>query len=169
MSTRKDYGAGEWQIIARAPEYVGNYIIFADLGVTTVVKELKALAEAIEGTAPPPDAQTLVADVVDVFKAAEASLHPEDKKAEDEAADAALGPDHQAGIRAELGKAIGAIRRTGGDAEAAAFGTWLMALGLATAEAAREGGILKIGSTRVSDKEKAALAELEAILGSQAQ
>ena len=65
----------------------------------------------------------------------------------------------------QLTLAMDIVRAKGGDAEAAAFGSWLMMLAQATAEAAKEGGVLGIGSVRVSDKEKAALVALQAVLG----
>ncbi len=166
MSTGADYRTDEWVIVTRAPDYVGNYIIFADLGVTTLQKELKGLATAIEGTEPPADASALVSQIVEQFKHREAELHGEEEaRAEAEAADAALGPDHQAGILQQLTLAMAIVRAKGGDAEAAAFGSWLMMLAQATAEAAKEGGVLGIGSVRVSDKEKAALVALQDVLG----
>jgi len=49
--------------------------------------------------------------------------------------------------------------------EADAFRRWLMQAAQASAEAAKEGGFLGIGATRVSEGEEAMLAKLREILG----
>ena len=49
-------------------------------------------------------------------------------------------------------------------AEARPVKAWLYRVAVATAEAAKEGDFMGIGGVRVNDAEKAALAELAAIL-----
>ena len=49
--------------------------------------------------------------------------------------------------------------------EADEFKQWLMTIATRTSEAAKEGGFLGIGGTRVSEKEKAELATLASALG----
>ena len=50
-------------------------------------------------------------------------------------------------------------------AEADEFKQWLMTIATRTSEAAKEGGFLGIGGTKVSEKEKAELATLASALG----
>jgi hypothetical protein len=50
-------------------------------------------------------------------------------------------------------------------AEAQAFKQWLVSVGQKVAEAAKEGGVLGFGGTRVSEQETAALKELTSVLG----
>ena len=50
-------------------------------------------------------------------------------------------------------------------AEAEEYKRWLVTLAQKTAEAAKEGGFLGIGGTRVSEAEKAAITDLASALG----
>jgi hypothetical protein len=50
-------------------------------------------------------------------------------------------------------------------AEAEEYKRWLVSLARQTAEAAKEGGFLGIGGTRVSEGESTAITELAAALG----
>ena len=68
-------------------------------------------------------------------------------------------------------KAVAAIRETSSlldakaPSDAATFKTWLRRTSQAVAEAAPEGGFLGFGGVRVSDAEKATLAEISGALG----
>lgn len=68
-------------------------------------------------------------------------------------------------------RAIAALREVGSildakaPADAAAFKSWIYANAVGVAEAAKEGGFLGFGGVRVSDKEKATLADIASALG----
>ena len=60
---------------------------------------------------------------------------------------------------------VGTLVDTKAPADAAAFKGWLRQISQQVAEAAKEGGFLGIGGVRVSDAEKATLAEIASALG----
>lgn len=69
------------------------------------------------------------------------------------------------------GRAVATLRDVAGildtkaPTDAAAFKAWVYTNAVRVAEAAKEGGFLGFGGVRVSDKEKAALADIAAALG----
>jgi hypothetical protein len=65
------------------------------------------------------------------------------------------------------GQATAILMAKGRAEEGLAYRRWLLSLGRRVAEAAREGGILGIGSARVTDDEKAVLTVLARALGVQ--
>ena len=77
-------------------------------------------------------------------------------------------PKDQAGARAALissCKQAADVVAQKSPAEAEEYKRWLVSLARKTAEAAKEGGFLGIGGTRVSETEAAALKDLAATLG----
>ena len=60
--------------------------------------------------------------------------------------------------------AMALVLARGSEAEATAFGGWLLGIAAAVARASREGGFLGIGGTEVSQRERIALDELQARL-----
>jgi hypothetical protein len=65
----------------------------------------------------------------------------------------------------EVLKQAAAIVAAKAPGEAAAFKGWLQHISQAVAEAATEGGILGFGGKRISDAEKATLAQISGTLG----
>jgi len=158
MTTKSDYTEKEWEDLLQAPIMAGMYIMVADVSVTAMGKEMAGMLKAIQAQEAPDDAKELVgaivADIVAKSSNKEKLEQPELDKQQD--------PKVQ--IMKILKDDLAALDEKSTPEEKAGVGAWLMTVAQATAEAGREGGFLGIGSVRVSDKEKVALAELEAEL-----
>lgn len=159
MTTKTDYTAEEWEGLLQAPIMVGMYIMVADVSVTAMGKEMAGMLKAIQAQVAPDEAKDLVgavvADIVAKSSNKEKLEQPELDKQQD--------PKLQ--IMKILKDDLAVLDEKSTSEEKSGFGSWLMTVAQATAEAGREGGFLSIGSVRVSDKEKSALAELKAELG----
>ncbi len=159
MTTKADYSEEEWEGLLQTPVLVGTYIMAADVSITAMGKEMKGMFQAIQAQNAPDAAQDLVgavvADIMAKSQTKEKMETPELNKSED-AKKQFL--DH-------LQSATAVLDEKATPEEAAGFKEWLMTIAQATAEAGKEGGFLSIGAVRVSDQEKAALAELKTALG----
>lgn len=158
MTTKSDYTEQEWKGLLQAPVMAGTYIIVADISITASAKEMSGMMKAIQAQKAPEAAAELVgsvvADIVAKANNKEKMEQPEFDKHQD--------PKIQ--LMKILKEDLAILDEKSTPEEKAGFGAWLMTVAEATAEAGREGGFLGIGSVRVSDKEKAALAELKAEL-----
>ncbi len=157
MTTRADYTDEEWEALARSPLVAGFAVSLADPGgPIELTKETMAAVRAL--ATPPSDEELLVA--VSQYAQAHAKEH--------------------ANLRKELGLKAATARRQLTDEltsvnavleakatpqEAAAFRRWLVEAAQKAADAAKEGGFLGIGATRVSEGELTELAEIRSILG----
>lgn len=164
MSTKDTYTEEEWSEITGAPVLAGFYISMSDPGVTSLIGETSAMMKAMTSGEVPAGAKDLVDSIMAGMKemadSGERLEMPEmtdEMKANPAAAKAALLDQIKA--------AGNAISAKGAPGEADAFKQWLVSIANATAEAAREGGFMGIGGKRVSDEEKAAMAEISAALG----
>ena len=159
MTSKSDYSGEEWEGLLQAPIMAGMYIMVADVSVTAMGKEMAGMLKAIQAQETPNAAQDLVsavvADIVAKSSNKEKLEQPELDKQQ----------DPKAQIMKILKDDLAVLDEKSTPKEKAGFGSWLMTVAQATAEAGREGGFLGIGSVRVSEKEKAALAELKAELG----
>lgn len=163
MSTKNDYTADEWKAITAAPFLAGLYISMSDpSGIAGITKEALAVGRAI-GEAKASGSVEVVTAIADSIKAGGISGRPELPdlpKGDVKAARAAMA-EH-------LRSATAAIAKKS-PAEADAYKAWLLAAAQKVAEAAKEGGFLGFGGTRVSAEEQAALADLGSTLGISAQ
>jgi hypothetical protein len=164
MSTKDTYTAEEWEAITSAPVMAGSYIAMSDPGVTSLIGEMNAMMKAMTSGEIPAGAKdlvdSLVASVQERAKSGEKMEMPDistDAGGNAEAAKAAM--------LAQIKQATDAVAAKGAAGEAAAFKQWIVSIANATAEAAREGGFMGIGGTRVSDEEKAAIADLQTAIG----
>ena len=158
MTTKSDYTEQEWEGLLQAPMMAGMYIIVADMSVTALGKESAGMLKAIQAQDAPDAAKELVgavvADIVAKSSQKEKLQQPELDKHQD--------PKLQ--LMAILKDDLAILDEKSTPEEKAGFGSWLLTVAQATAEAGREGGFLSIGSVRVSEKEEKALAELKAEL-----
>ena len=165
MTTKKDFAAEEWIQVLKAPMLAGMYIIYADLHPTSIIKESASMSKAI-GTQPAPEGAgdfigSIVADTRNLTKEEKEQMKDtDDLKGKDVA-------EMEGKLLAELAATMKLVTAKCTAEETAGFGQWLMGVAQATAEGGREGGFLGIGSERVSEKEKAALAQLGSTLGTQ--
>ncbi|HFQ95851.1 MAG TPA: hypothetical protein ENK30_04695 [Anaerolineae bacterium] len=158
MTTKSDFTAEEWRTLLAGPLATNVYIVVADLSVFGSIKEIMALSKDLAETQAKPDIPELlrfmVADLMD--KDTVKGLMPEIKG----------DPETVKAQLKEIIKAAVAILDEKADPDEAAYiRQWMYDLAERTASAAREGGFLGIGSVRVSDQEKQALAELAELLG----
>ncbi|MEZ4519871.1 MAG: hypothetical protein R3C44_24585 [Chloroflexota bacterium] len=162
MSTQDTFSADEWAAIIGAPMLAGSFIAISDPGITSLVGETSAMMKAITSGEVPAGASDLVNSIIASFKEmAESKEKLEMPDITDEKDPAAA----KAALLADVKKAVDSVAAKGSADEAAGYKQWIMSVANATAEAAKEGGFMGIGGTRVSDQEKAALAELGATMG----
>lgn len=164
MSTKQNYNDDEWAKVMGAPVLAGTFLMVADVGVTSLFGETKAMTTAITAGNAPDAVKDLVGSIAAEMMAMaqnkeklEPPAMPEEAKKDPQAA--------KATILKEITEGVDIVARVGSAEEAAAFKQWLVTIAEAVAEAGKEGGFLGIGAVRVSDKEKAALADLSAALG----
>ena len=155
MSKQTDYTPEEWKTITAAPLMAGLLVSVSDLsGPIGLVKEGLSVARAVSET--PSTANELIKVLAEGIKTQ--GGRPEMPEL----------PRDQAGARAALidgcKQAAAAVAQKS-PSEAEEYKRWLVSLAQKTAEAAKEGGFLGIGGTRVSTAESTALTELAAALG----
>jgi hypothetical protein len=156
MTSQTDFTAEEWDVLTAAPWVAGVMIVMADSHVTGMFGEFRAMAKSVANVDAAAGAEQLVGALVVDMKENDV----EDK----------LGKDLD---RDESKEELMALLRAGADivdskcspAEAAGYKRWVLGTAEATAEASRESGFFGIGGERVSAKEKAAIAEIQATLG----
>lgn len=155
--TKLDYSADDWNAIMALPVEVSMIISLASPAMGDMFKESMALASMIAKTAEDPAATGLLADVVAEYKDRETLKKAQpylDKSSVEAAKDKLLE---------SVREKVVLLDATAGD-QAVPYKAWLYRVAVATAEAAKEGDFMGIGGVRVNEAEKAALAELSAIL-----
>lgn len=159
MTTKSAFTADEWKSLMQAPFVTGMYITLASPSLTDSFKESVAVASMVVKTAQSSMGSELLADLAAEFKdlSAAKAAKPEFSTHDIESIKAEALADVKA--VAEL------LNRKATAAEAGEISQWLYNVALAAAEAAKEGDILGIGGVRISDAEKAALAQLAEVLG----
>ncbi len=159
MTTKDDFTNEEWTHLLQAPTAAGMYIMMADPNfVIGSMKEAFAVSAGILSKEKESNSELLTALLAD-FKEKEmvkqARLKFEEKN---------LEAMKQTSFHA-LESVVRVLAEKATPEEAAEIKNWLYELAVKTAEAAKEGGFLGFGGTRVSEKEKKALQELADLLG----
>jgi hypothetical protein len=159
MTTKADYTTEEWDILLQAPPNAAMYVITADMSVMGALKEVKALSKALKKPSAPAAAQglvdALVADIQEKSKNKE-SVETQEVQESEEAREQ---------NRQGLQQAAALLDAKCSPEEAAGFKQWLLDVAEAVAEADKEGSHFGFGGVRVTDKEKAAMAEIKSTLG----
>ncbi len=151
MTTKKDFTEDEWTRVMRAPMVAGMAISLADPGGP--IEATKETMASVRTATNPPSREQLLTEVALELQAA-VQQHQNPLKGY-KPAGAGRPPGDL--VIDEL-HAVGAIVSSKATAEeAAAFGKWLVAVAQAAADAAKEGGFMGIGATRVSDREQTML------------
>jgi hypothetical protein len=161
MLTKADFAVEEWNVIRRAPFMAGLVVVAASpSGPLGVVKEMFAVGKALADV-------KLHGASSDLVKAVTADL--ETAEARQQSAPAELQgktPDQVRTAALEACRqAASLVEKKASPDEAQAFKQWLVSLGQKVAEAAREGGFLGFGGTRVNAQETSALTDLSSALG----
>ena len=157
MTARADYTDEEWEALGRSPLVAGFAVSLADPGgPIELTKETMAAIKAL--ATPPSDEELLIA--VSQYAQAHAKEHANLRKELDLKASTARDQ-----LTTELTKVNGILDAKATPEEAAAFRQWLVQAAQQAADAAKEGGFLGIGATRVSEGELAELDDIRRILG----
>ncbi len=158
MTAKKDFSEEEWIQLLKAPTAAGLYIMMADPNfVIGTMKEALTVSSEIVKREKAENSELLaamLADFSDKDMARQARIEFDKKN---------LEAMREAAWNA-LRKAVWILDQKATPEESAEIRQWLYELAQKTAEAATEGGFLGFGGTRVSDKEKEALNELENLL-----
>jgi hypothetical protein len=159
MTTKADYTAEEWELLRKAPLIMAAAVIVSDLsGSIGVAREFLSMAQAVEETGQRPDPNELVAALVADLQA------PQGEHAE-ETEDITDISEARTKALAESREIATLLARRSAPAEAEGFKRWMLSIARRVSEAAREGGVLGIGSKLVSEKETTMIGELAAALG----
>jgi hypothetical protein len=161
MTTKTDFTVEEWNVIRRAPFMAGLVVVAASpSGPIGVVKEMFAVGKTLADV-------KLHGASSDLIKAVVADL--ETAEARQQSAPAELQgktPDQVRTSALEACRqAAAVVEKKAKPDEAQAFKQWLVSVSQKVAEAAKEGGFLGFGGTRVSEQETSALNDLASTLG----
>lgn len=159
MTTKTDYLSEEWIKLLTAPYYASMLIVASDPNFG-FIKELAALAQSLALSATESKSELIRAVATDLnSKETQESLKPELDKMQEQ-----KDPEILKGDMLEQLKSVVDIIRQKSNTEASTFSQWLLYLADQTAQGSKEGGFLGIGAVRVSDREKAMLAEIRQAL-----
>ena len=158
MTTKSDFSTEEWKHLLQAPGAAGIYIMMSDPNfLVGNMKEALAVSSSILNKGKETNGEllsTLLAEFNDRKMVKEARLEYEKK---DVATMKKTALD-------SLKQAAEVLESKTSDEEAQEVKKWLYDVSVKAAEAAKEGGFLGFGGTRVSEKEKAALQEIATVL-----
>jgi hypothetical protein len=159
MTTKADYTAEEWELLRKAPLIMAAAVIVSDLsGSVGVAREFLSMAQAVEETAQRHDANELVAALV-------ADLQSPQGEHTEETEDITDIAEARAKALAESREIAELLARKAPADEAEGFKRWMLSIAERVSKAAREGGVLGIGSKLVSEKETTMIDELAEALG----
>lgn len=154
MSKKSDYSREEWQLLLDVPPAVGTAVMYAGQSGVGSVKEAMAMASGILGARNGFEGLELIESLV-------AARIENNEKSSIETLDSPyvdLTPDQI------LDDAVARCRRVSDilddkatDDEADGYVEWTVSLAEKVANAAKEGGFLGIGGTRVSEEEARAI------------
>ena len=151
MASQADFNAVDWQTITEAPAIAGLIVVTAQRGGT--VRESIAMAKAY-AAAKTEHEHELIGEI--------ASKAPQvDPKQFSSKEDL-----HARGLE-KIGEAVALLGGAADPAEVEAYKQFVLGVATRAAEADKSGGVLGIGGERVSDSERAALAEIAAALGTE--
>jgi hypothetical protein len=157
MTTKADYTEEEWETLRRATMVAGFAVSLADPGGPIELTKESMAAMRTAGL-PPTDDELLIAVSQDAL-AQQQQRHNVIGELDLKAATV------REQVVEELGRTAAILEAKATPEEAAAFRQWIVQAAQASAEAAKEGGFLGIGATRVSEGEKAMIAKVREVLG----
>ena len=163
MADKTTFTPVEWKQVLGSVMLSGMAVTAADpSGLIGVLKESMATGRSLLAAKSDPESNELVRAVATEFATSEGR----------QAARAQLKATLQGSNAADVrGKSIAALQNVAtlidakAPGDAPGFKTWLQHIAEGAAEAANEGGFMGFGGVRVSDKERATLAELSSALG----
>jgi hypothetical protein len=159
MTTKADYTAEEWELLRKAPLSMAAAVIVSDLsGSIGIAREFLSMAQAVEETGQRSEPNELIAALV-------ADLQEPPAAHEEETEDLTDISEARAKALAESREIAELLARKSPPVEAEGFKRWMLSIARRVSEAAREGGVLGIGSKLVSEKETTMIGELAEALG----
>ena len=158
MTTKDNFSEQEWRLLLLASTHATTDIITADMSTVGAMREMKAMMHQD----PSSDAQELVNSVTTDYQARTKKKQGLEPPKVEEGQE---GEDGREPARQGLRQAAALLNEKCPPEEAAGFKQWLMTIAQEVAEADKEGSHFGIGGVQVTDKEKAALAEIESFLG----
>ncbi len=162
MADKSSFTADEWKLILESVMVASVAVTAADpSGLIGILKESFAAGSTLVAAKTDAGSNSLIKAVVADFETSEGrGLARDGLKNE-------LTHSKPPEIKAkclDVLRQVGALVDGKAPGEAAAFKGWLQTISQHVAEAAKEGGFLGIGGVRVSDAEKATLAEIATAL-----
>jgi hypothetical protein len=163
-ATKADFTPDEWKLLLQSPLIAGVAISAADpSGLIGMRRESMASARALIQAKTDPNADALVKAVASEFETSEGLGLAQDGV--ETAISGAKAPAEIVSKAVDALKAASVLLDAKGGLDAAPFKTWLAGVAKSVAEAAPEGGFLGLGGTKVSETEKATVAQIAAALG----
>jgi len=165
MTGRAQYSPEEWNLVRKAPGMVGLAVVAASpSGPLGILKEMFAVGKLVGETMLQDRPNTLISSVVADLATREGREQAQPTEI------SGMSPEQAKSHALDTCRRVAAlVDQKATREEAEGFKRWLLLLGRCAAEAAKEGGFLGIGGTRVSEQEIAALNEAAAALGVPAQ
>jgi hypothetical protein len=166
MANKQSFTPDEWIKILEGPVLTGMAVSAADPnGLWGTIKEAVASRSAIRALMREPSSSELIRTVIADFQSGEGRTAIQDalQKRLSGAKPADIVQQSLANLRE-----VSAIVDERAPDDAADFKAWLRGIGQMVAEASLEGGFLGIGGVRVSEAEKATLADIERALSAPA-
>lgn len=157
MTSKDEFSEEEWTSLVQAPFLVGMAISLADPGGP--IEATKETMATLRGATNPPTREQLLTEVaLDVGQLAQEHQYPLKGYRPGKNGD----PREEVLEKLRATKLLVDSRAT--PEEAAAFGNWLVEVAQAAAEAAKEGGFMGMGGTRVSEREQAMVQRIRGIV-----
>jgi hypothetical protein len=166
MSTKADFSAEEWKLVLRSPLMAGLAVVAASpSGPLGVLREMFAVGKLVHETRAQADATGGLTN--DLLRSLVAELSSPGARAQLDVSELrGVPPPQLQGHALEACRAVAAlVDRKASREEADGVKRWLVSIAQRTAEAAKEGGFLGIGGTRVSESETTAIRDVARALG----
>jgi hypothetical protein len=162
MANKSDFTPDEWRLVMASPMLAGMAITLADpSGIFGTLKEGFTGANALLAARKNDQANAIVKAIVADFDTPEGRMAARDGIRADLTGKTAAELKVQA---LENLRKVSSIVGAKAPSDAPAFREWIKSVAVHAAEASSEGGFMGFGGVRVSDAEKATLAELDAAL-----
>lgn len=151
MAAQEDFNAVDWQTLTDAPAVAGLIVVTAQRGGT--IRESIAMAKAYAQAKADHDHE-----LIGAIAAKAPQVDPKQFTSKEDL--------HTSGLH-KIGEAVALLDGTASADEIEAYKQFTLSVAQRAAEADKSGGVLGIGGERVSDSERAALAEIAAALGTE--
>jgi len=162
MADKSSFTADEWRQIVASPMLAGMAVTLADpSGLFGTIREGFSGAAALVAAKKDEGANAIARAIAADFDTAEGRTAARDGIKADMTGKT---PEELKAQALEGLRKVSAILAAKAPGDAPAFRAWLTAIAANAAEAASEGGFLGFGGVKVSDAEKATLAEIDAAL-----